>query len=255
MELNNLLLNLDEMSDYLIVFDDMMLRLSNVFPYLQKTLLAKSDPLLYVNVTNLYFLMMQDCITGMVNFSKGYVNDSSFHARRVLESAAVAIKLYRSPNKVKIYSGVQTEIERKKYIETFPVFKLVKKNLSSSTQRQYERLCMSVHPSAFAIGGRISIDENLQHSMAAFEYQGEQDLAKLIMHYMVYTQTVFNAVKEFLNSFNNDQDFDTHEANKQLVEFMKLWQKYQRSLFLKYPELFLTKDESPDKESPAQKVD
>ena len=236
-EHRNVLQNLQRLEEKLPAFDCLMNTVSTIFPLIQKALIKKDNPLCYVAITNLYALMMQDILKGTVNFTKGYVTDASFQSRRILESAALAIEMYRKPQKVKYYTTFETEAQRDKYIENFKVFLIIQKTLSEVTQKDYARLCFSVHPSALAIGDRASMNEKLGHSVQLVEYAIVDSTPSLRMHFLVLLLTIFHAFMDLAVALKDDPDFLWDQVEQLLTDFDRTWKEHGKKLYEAHPEL------------------
>ena len=236
-EHRNVQKNIGRLDEYLPVYNALIRTVSSIFPLLQKALLKEKGELRYVAITNLYALMMQDVLKAMVNFTRGYITDASFEARRILESAAISIEMYKKPKKVKYYTSFETDKDRDKYIENFKVFIIVQNTLSEEAQNEYKRLCFSVHPSALAVGGRTTMNEKLEHSIEFIEYVEEKDTPRLRMHYMVLMLTIYLGFRDLAFPFKEDTDFLWDKADSLLSEFQTTWIAYRTKLINEHPDL------------------
>lgn len=225
------------LSGELPALDLLMHTIGTIFPMIQKALLKKDGELRYVVIANLYSLMGQDLLKGAVNFTKGYVTDASFQSRRILEAAALAIEMYRKPRKVKYYTTFETEADREKYIENFKVFLIIQNTLSEDTQKDYARLCFSVHPSALAIGDRAAMNEKFEHSIKFIEYSDEASTSSLRMHFLIYLVTVFHGFRDLATALKDDPNFSWDKVEPLLTAFDTSWKEQCHKLYIAHPEL------------------
>ena len=80
--------NLQRLQQDISVFDELFYLAADLFYLMKRPLLKQGEERKFCVLTNLYSLIMQDLMKGMVNILNGYVTDSSFHSRRILESVA-----------------------------------------------------------------------------------------------------------------------------------------------------------------------
>lgn len=122
---------------------------------IQRPTRARDNPDEFLAVMNSVQLMQHDMIKSVLCICRGYITDSSFSARRVIESSASIVHLLKHPDNVKIWMSVTEDDGIGPYVKAFPVFKLVKENLNQQLRDQYEYLCLLVHPSALSMSPRV----------------------------------------------------------------------------------------------------
>lgn len=136
----------------------------------------------------------------------GYEIDSTFHTRRIFETMAVFIELVKKPSTLPFYVDLTTEDALKNYVKNFKVFVLVKNNLSATSLKSYESLCVFVHPSILTAGNTDM--ENGKHVMRFFDIRTEAGMPRLRSTILQHMSMIFNAFKDMRLAFEGDQDFN-----------------------------------------------
>lgn len=191
----------------------------------------KHDGIGIAVLINLFQLLRQDLMKGMVGMLRGYVTDSSFHVRRILETVAIMLELIKKPAKMPIYVSLDDDKRRKQYIDKFKIFYLTKEHLSPASLDHYEMLCFNVHPSALATGDRGSFNEERQsHELSFFDINSDADLPRLRRDFLVALFMIFEALKSLGAGLASAQDFDSERWEELSGEYHLVWQKHAKEL-------------------------
>lgn len=229
-ETQNFLANLEDAEHAMSLFDKLYELFEKAGPmFLKATGKKTDDPLALSIQTNLYQLMKLDLLRGIVSLTRGYITDSSFHTRRLLETSAVMIELFRKQKKVGIYASLETTEEQKEYIDNFRIFRLVETNLSEASQKHYELLCFQVHPSAIAVGDRAKITEERVHELKAFDVNSDEDTPRLMKWYGLHMLMTFEGIRGLKKAFS-ETELDTVAWDNGCAEFKSAWDSDRKSV-------------------------
>lgn len=250
-ETQNFLANMEDAENAMKLFDHLWKLFDDAAQlFLKATTKKTDDPTAFAIQANLYQLMKMDLLRGILSLSRGYITDSGFHTRRLLETSAVMIELIRKPKKVAIYATLDDESARKKYIENFKIFLLVQNNLSEQSQKHYEMLCYQVHPSAIAVGQRGRFTDNRVHELDAFDVISEEDTPRLMKYYGLHMFMAFEALKGLKSAFT-ESELNEADWNKICDEFKIVWNSFAHWLvkIRALDELLALDDSAPSDET------
>jgi hypothetical protein len=167
----------------------------------------------------LYQFMRQDLIKAALALCSGYESDSTFHTRRIFETAAIFIELIVQPTKLPVYANLTTQEARLQYVKDFMIFKLVKANLSKTSVDSYEVLCLLVHPS-FVASGRTDVEDN-KHVMRFFDTRTDAQLPALRSTILSHLAMIYNAFKDLRKAFESDPEFNQDAWDEACNQFLK----------------------------------
>jgi hypothetical protein len=208
-EADNFRANLASLGEAMLAYDDLYKITDDLAPVFQKTIATAGDATAFAVLTNLYQLMRQDLIKGMLSLSKGYITDASFQTRRIIEAAAVIIEMINYPGKVPYYANLTDNRSVKKYVERFKIYSLVKTNLSQMSLGHYDFLCLAVHPSALAVGSRGVFTAPDTHTLSFFEVMSEADVPRLRQDVFIYLAIVLEVFKGLGEALSINPAFDS----------------------------------------------
>jgi hypothetical protein len=219
LQAKNFRANFRGLAEVLLVYDalyELTVSLQNVF---WKSMTRNNGKSVDIMVM-LYQFMRQDLVKSALALCSGYDNDSSFHTRRIYETAAIFIELARNPKKLEIYADLTTQKARDDYLNGFMVFRLVKSNLSKTSVDSYELLCLFVHPS-FIASGRTDIENN-RHVMRFFDSRTDDALPELRSTILSHLSMIYNAFKDLNRAFQLAPDFDQDAWDGSCKQFLQV---------------------------------
>lgn len=225
-EADNFRANLDSLGEAMLAYDDLYRLTDELAPIFQKTIATTGDVTAFGVLTNLYQLMRQDLIKGMLSLTKGYITDASFQTRRIIESAAVIIEMVNHPAKVPYYANLTDTKSVKKYVERFKIYSLVKTNLSQMSLGHYDFLCLAVHPSALAVGSRGVFTAPDTHTLSFFEVMNESDIPRLRQDVFIYLAIVLEVFKGLGEALSDNATFDAQNWTDAMQAYSETLREY-----------------------------
>ncbi len=226
---NNFDANVRLLPDVLFAFDELF-RLHATFTSLLEPSVIELGETAYVAVSNFVQLIAQDLLKGMCNLCKGYLTDSTFHTRRAVEAAASLIEIVKNPNKAEIWKSMEAEEQIARYVKTFATYKLVKSNLSEAVVKQYETLCLSVHPSALSMAHRTKFSENGIWSIQFFDVQDIREIPymkRAILNLLTTHRLILN---DMAAVFESAPSFDSESYNRYSQRVFVIWREVVETL-------------------------
>lgn len=220
--------NLADLEESIEVFDALYDLFDQLRPLLLKPLEQLEDIRIFMHATNLYQLMKQDFLKGMLSLVRGYITDATFHTRRLLEAAAVMKEIISKPRKVPTYANLNDDDSIKKYVDDFKIFYLTKTHLSSHSQLHYDSLCLTVHPSAIAVGSRAEFTDG-GHVLHLFDVETAADLPWLKQQILIFLLMSFEALKG-LQLPETNIAFNIQKWNRLCKEFDGIFRLHSKHL-------------------------
>ncbi|MBX9671313.1 MAG: hypothetical protein K2X93_27235 [Candidatus Obscuribacterales bacterium] len=171
-----------------------------------------------IAISNSLQLIRQDVLKGMVNLVKGYITDSSFQFRRVIETTASIVHLMKGAEKSAVWKNVVEDDGIESYVKEFPAYKLVSKNLTAELKSQYDLLCLLVHPSAMAMSSR-AIFVSGGHELQVFDVNGDSDIPKLRKYFLMHLSILHNCLLSLVERFRKSENFDDVKWQEELRRY------------------------------------
>lgn len=231
-EASNFLCNLEEISETLEAFDAISSLFEEFYKLLYDTIAAENrDDNIVPVLLNLFQLMRLDAEKCMLTLCRGYVTDSSFHLRRMLETVAIMLELINKPKKLEFYINLVNDKAVKKYVEEFKVFQLVKRYLSKASQDHYETLCLNVHPSVVSTGERGSVNkEKNTHQLLFFDVNSEKDIPRLRKEVLITLLIILEGLRSLGSGLADKAAFDSVAWNSMSAQYFQLVSIYIKQL-------------------------
>jgi hypothetical protein len=129
--------------------------------------------------------LKNEAIAGILTLMRGHISDASNFGRRSIEICAFIKLMYENKEAAARWMKAGTSKRAQaKYLSAFPAFELVRKHLTPELVKIYERNCLDVHPSFFAVVKRASLDPDRVHRFSYFDLDETDDKqAYLIISY------------------------------------------------------------------------
>lgn len=226
---NNFDANVRLLPDVLFAFDELF-RLHATFTSLIENSALELGETAYVAVSNFCQLIAQDLLKGMCNLCRGYLTDSTFHTRRAVEAAASLIEIVKNPRKAEIWKSMEAEEQIAKYVKTFATYKLVRNNLSETVVKQYETLCLSVHPSALSMAHRTKFSDSGIWSIRFFDVEDIREIPSMKRAILNLLTTHRLIIDDMAKAFESSPSFDSQLYDSTSKRVFAIWREVVETL-------------------------
>jgi len=114
--------------------------------------------------------LKNEAISGVLSMMRGHISDASNFNRRALELSAFISLMYKDKDSAERWmkAGVSKSAQDR-YRSRFDAFKVVRAELPAPLIEIYNRCCLDVHPSPFAVVKRASLDSDRTHRFSFFD--------------------------------------------------------------------------------------
>lgn len=228
-EHSNFELNLKELGSTIDAIEGLY-KLYDTFFLLFQPVLASKDAETIAGLIDCYQLIRQDFLKGTLSICRGYIADSQFQTRRIIETVATMIEILKGPDKAAIWGNLNSMEEVRAYVSNFMVFKLIKKNMSATAVGHYESLCLFVHPSAASMSERSELQADGTHILQLFDVRSDEDTPRLKKDLLIFLTMQFNALKELAESLMGNEKFDNSEWAASSTQYHHIWCTHARAL-------------------------
>lgn len=228
-EHSNFELNMVELGSTLDAIEGLYTLYDTFFLLFQPVIVSK-DADTISGLIDCYQLMRQDFLKGTLSICRGYIADSQFQTRRIIETVATMIEILKGPDKAAIWGNLTSIEEVRAYVSNFMVFKLIKKNMSATAVGHYESLCLFVHPSAASMAERSELQEDGTHILQLFDVRSDEDTPRLKKDLLIFLTMQFNALKELALSLKDNKNFDNLAWGDASAEYHRMWCSHAQEL-------------------------
>jgi hypothetical protein len=228
-ENSNFELNMTELGSTLEAIEGLY-QLYDTFFLLFQPVVATKDAETISGLIDCFQLMRQDFLKGTLSICRGYIADSQFQTRRIIETVATMIEILKGPEKAAIWGNLNSIEEVRAYVSNFMVFKLVKKNMSTTAVGHYESLCLFVHPSAASMAERSELQDDGTHILQLFDVRSDEDTPRLKKDLLIFLTMQFNALKELADSLKGNENFDGIAWKAASAEYHRMWCTHAKEL-------------------------